>query len=75
MWIFMNKKFYHDISYAHSATSGLGGTFIRILENTTSRLALRKRAQRWLTSLNSMQAVWDSIMAVWSYNRCIAGLN
>ena len=35
MWIFMNKKFYHDISYAHSATSGLGKSFIRILENTT----------------------------------------
>ena len=31
----MNKKFYHDISYAHSATSGLGKSFIRILENTT----------------------------------------
>lgn len=65
MWIFMNKKFYHDISYAHSATSGLGKSFIRILENTTGRFALRKRSQRWLPSLNSMQAFWHSIMEVY----------
>ena len=65
MWIFMNKKFYHDISYAHSATSGLGKSFIRILENTTGRFALRKRSQRWLPSLNSMQAFWHSVMEVY----------
>ena len=61
----MNKKFYHDISYAHSATSGLGKSFIRILENTTGRFALRKRSQRWLPSLNSMQGFWHSIMEVY----------
>ncbi len=61
----MNKKFCYDISYAHSATSGLGGSFIRILENTTGKLALRKRSQRWLPNLNSMQAFWHSIMEVY----------
>ena len=61
----MNKKFCHDISYVSSATSGLGGTFITVLENNTCRLALRKRAQRWLHGLNSMQAAWHSLIEVY----------
>ena len=61
----MSKKFCHDISYVHYATSGLGGTFITILDNNTGRLALRKRAQRWLHGLNSMQAAWHSLIEVY----------
>ena len=61
----MNKKFCDYISSAHSSTSGLGGSFTRVLENTTGRLALRKSSKRWLPNLNSMQVFWHSIMEVY----------
>ena len=58
----MYKKVSHDVSYAHSAKSRLGRTFIRCLENATGRSALLSRSPNLRTNMHSIQSFWDSIM-------------
>ncbi len=58
----MYKKVNHDLSYAHSAQSGLGRTIIRSLENATGRSALLSRSPNLRTNMHSIQNFWHSIM-------------
>ena len=58
----MYKKVNHDVSYAHSAQSRLGSTFIRCLENATGRSALLSRSPNLRTNMHSTQNFWHSIM-------------
>ena len=58
----MYKKVNHDVSYAHSAKSRLGRTFIRCLENATGRSALLSRSPNLRTNMHSIQNFWHSIM-------------
>ena len=58
----MCKKVSHDVSYAHSAKSRLGMTFIRFLENATGRSILVSRSPNLRTNIHSMQNFWHSIM-------------
>lgn len=58
----MYKKVNHDVSYAHSAQSRLGRTFIRCLENATARSALLSRSPNLRTNMHSIQNFWHSIM-------------
>ena len=58
----MYKKVSHDVSYAHSAKSRLGRTFIRCLENATGRSALLSRSPNLRTNMHSIQSFWHSIM-------------
>ncbi|WP_122073819.1 lysophospholipid acyltransferase family protein [Pseudophaeobacter sp. EL27] len=51
-----------DISYAHSAGSGPGRTMIRLLENTTGRLQLIKRAEGYEHEVANGRNFW-SVMA------------
>ncbi|GAA6198276.1 hypothetical protein NBRC116598_37210 [Pseudophaeobacter arcticus] len=51
-----------DISYAHSAGSGPGRTMIRLLENSTGRLNLIKRADGYERDLAEGRNFW-SVMA------------
>ena len=58
----MYKKVNHDVSYAHSAQSKLGGAVIRCLENATGRSAVLSRSQNLRTNMHSIQSFWHSIM-------------
>ena len=58
----MYKKVNHDASYAHSAQSRLGGTFIRCLENATGRSALLSLSPSLRTNMHFIQNLWHSIM-------------
>lgn len=51
-----------DISYAHSAGSAPGRTMIRLLENTTGRLRLIKRADGYAQEVANGRSFW-SVMA------------
>lgn len=51
-----------DISYAHSAGSAPGRTMIRLLENTTGRLQLIKRADGYEQEVANGRSFW-SVMA------------
>ncbi len=50
------------MSYAYSAQSRLGKTFIRCLENATGRSALLKRSTNLRTNMHSIQNFWHSII-------------
>ena len=58
----MYKKVNHDVSYAHSAQSKLGGAVIRCLENATGRSAVLSRSPNLPTNMHSIQSFWHSIM-------------
>ncbi len=58
----MYEKVSHDVSYAHSAKSRLGSTFIRLLENASGRSALLSRSPNLKTNMHCIQNFWDSIM-------------
>ena len=58
----MYKKVSPEVSYAHSAKSRLGKTFIRFLENATCRSALLSRSSNLQTNMHSLQNFWHSIM-------------
>ena len=58
----MCSKVNQNVSYAHSAQSRLGRTFIRCLENATGRSTLLSRSQNLRTNMHSVQNFWRSIM-------------
>ncbi|MEM5543597.1 lysophospholipid acyltransferase family protein [Sulfitobacter sp. AS92] len=51
-----------DISYAHSARSRGGRALIRLLENTTGRVSLLKRAEGYEADLAAGQGFFDAIV-------------
>src|SRR6056297_74229 len=53
-----NRHIARDISYAHSASTRSGRTVIRLMENTTGRLRLIKRADGYEREVAAGRDFW-----------------
>ena len=60
--IFIYKKLSPELSYANSAKSRIGKTFITCLENVTGRSTVLSRLPNSPTAIHSTQNFWHSIM-------------
>ena len=59
----LNKRdIAREISYAHSANSRSGRTVVRLLENTTGRLRLIKRAKGYEAEVAQGRDFWDVML-------------
>ena len=59
----LNKRdIAREISYAHSANSRCGRTVVRLLENTTGRLRLIKRAKGYEAEVAQGRDFWDVML-------------
>jgi putative hemolysin len=57
----MQRDVTRDITYAGSASSAIGAALIRVLENTTGRLSLMRRAQGYEDEVARGRSFWDVI--------------
>lgn len=57
-----SRKLVRDISYAHSAETKSGRAMIRLMENTTGRLRLIKRAHGYENEVAAGRDFWDVIV-------------
>lgn len=55
----MQRELTRDITYASSASSAAGAALIRLLENTTGRLSLIRRAQGYEDEIARGRSFWD----------------
>lgn len=55
----MQSELTRDITYASSASSAAGAALIRLLENTTGRLSLIRRAQGYEDEIARGRSFWD----------------
>ncbi|WP_439110501.1 lysophospholipid acyltransferase family protein [Lentibacter sp.] len=62
-----------DISYSFSATTRSGRALIRVMENTTGRLGLIKRARGYELDLANGQDFWDVMVARYGLSLNIIG--
>lgn len=59
----LNREVARDISYAHSAATRGGRTFIRVLENATGRLGLIRRAEGYHEAIAGGSDFWAVMVA------------
>lgn len=57
----MQRDVTRDITYASSASSVIGAALIRVLENTTGRLSLMRRAEGYEAEVARGRSFWDVI--------------
>jgi putative hemolysin len=57
----MQRDVTRDITYSSSASSAIGAALIRVLENTTGRLSLMRRAQGYEDEVARGRSFWDVI--------------
>lgn len=57
----MQREVTRDITYASSASSAIGAALIRVLENTTGRLSLMRRAEGYEAEVARGRSFWDVI--------------
>ena len=62
-----------DISYSHSAETRPGRIMIRLMENTTGRLRLIKRAKGYDSEVASGRSFWDVIVERYGLSLDVVG--
>ncbi len=68
-----NRAIVRDISYAHSAATKGGRAFIRVLENTTGRLRLIKRAKGYEDEVANGRDFWQVMVERYGLSLEVSG--
>lgn len=55
----MDKDFAHDITYAHSAKTRAGRAVVRVMENSTGRISLIRRAKGYEADVANGRDFWE----------------